>query len=148
MVPKQAARDGEIHIGDQRVRAVKRGRQWVVNEHELAESIVYAVAAETAKQEAKRQADEDYKAHKLNPEGARTSWGGYSVRGEFHFVWSDCAVWRQKSNGQWICNRCWKPASTENNKTECHRCSDWGGCGSDCTLSRLYCEGCGTSMAV
>jgi hypothetical protein len=145
---KQAATDGEVHIGDQRVLAVKHGRQWVVNERALMDSIASAEAAKQAKEEAGRQADEDFKARKLNPQGSRTPWGGYSVRGQFHFVWSDVAVWRQKSNGEWVCNGCWKPASTENNKPECHRCSDWGGCGADCTLSRVYCGGCGTSLAV
>jgi hypothetical protein len=144
---KQAAMYGEVHIGDQRVRAIKRGRQWVVNERELTESIAGAAAAKTAKHEAERQAGEDYEARKLNPKGARTTWGGYSVRGDFHFVWSDYAIMRQRSNGGWVCNRCWEPASTEHDKAECHRCSDWGPCGTDCTLSRIYCQACATSMA-
>ena len=145
---KQAATSGEVHIGGQRVRAVKRGRQWVVNTRELEASIASAQAAKAAKHEAERRAEEDYKARKLNPEGARTSWGGYRVRGEFHFVWSDYRVMRMKSDGGWVCNRCWAPASTEHDKPECHRCSDWSPCGTDCTLSRVHCEGCEKSMTI
>lgn len=42
--------------------------------------------------------------------------------------------------------RQWQPASTENNASECHTCSDWNGCGTDCTLSRVFCAPCGTSL--
>jgi len=94
------------------------------------------------------QADADYDAHKLNPKGARLSWGSYRVHEHFHFVSSDYERIRKRSDGGWICNSCWKPASTENNRPECHTCSDWNGCGTDCTLSRVFCSECGTSLAV
>jgi len=94
------------------------------------------------------QADADYDAHKLNPKGARLSCGSYRVQGDFHFVSSDYERIRKRSDGGWICNACWKPASTENNRPECHTCSDWNGCGADCTLSRVFCSECGTSLAV
>jgi rubrerythrin len=32
---------------------------------------------------------------------------------------------RMHSDGQWYCNKCNKPASTEHKKEECHLCSDW-----------------------
>jgi len=144
---KQAARDGQVHIGEQPLRVVKRGPRWVVNERELTEAIASALAAQTVQLQAERQADDDYKARKLNPAGARTPWGGYRVQGEFHHVWSDYARMQKRSDGDWICNRCWKPASTEHGKPECHRCSNWNGCGTDCTLSRIYCVNCGTSVA-
>ena len=42
---------------------------------------------------------EDYKSHKLHGGSGytiRTEWGGYSIKGEFHFVWSDIEVYRKK----------------------------------------------------
>lgn len=78
---KQAASDGEVHICGQRVRAIRRGRQWVVNSGEREESIAKAEAAKEAEQEALHRADEDYKARKPNPKGARTSWGGLQRAG-------------------------------------------------------------------
>ena len=138
---KEAASTGKVDIAGKNVRAIKR-RAWMLN----AEDFKAALAAARSQRQALHQVDKDYKAGKLRPGGAHTSWGGYSVRGNFHFVWSDEDRVRHKSDGAWICNRCWKAASLEHNKPECHRCSDWSGCGTDCTLSRIYCEACGTSM--
>lgn len=61
---------------------------------------------------------------------------------------SDYERVRKKSDGYWRCNGCKKPAGTEHKGEECHRCSDWGGCGGGCTLSRLFCEKCGTEKQV
>jgi hypothetical protein len=93
------------------------------------------------------QADADYDAHKLNPNGARLSWGSYSMRGGFHFLLSDYQHVRKRSDGGWLCNTCFEPAQMEHDKPECHRCSDWNGCGTDCTLSRIHCKDCGTSLS-
>lgn len=143
---KQAAKSGRVHIAEGTVIAFKRGRRWMVAEPQLEEAIVRAEGHKNAKNESERQAGEDYVARILNPKGARTSWGGYRVHGDFHFVWSDYERMRQRSDGGWTCNRCWKAAGTEHKKPECHTCSDWNGCGTDCTLSRIYCADCGTSM--
>ena len=51
-----------------------------------------------------------------------------------------------RSNGSWYCSGCDAPAVTEHNKPECHTCSDWNGCGQDCTLSKLSCRACGTEQ--
>ncbi len=139
---KQAARSGKVEIADKPVRAVKR-RAWMLD----AQEFEAALAAARTHGQAIQQVDDDYEARKLRPEGARTSWGGYRVHDGFHFVWSTEARIRHDSDGHWVCNGCWKSASTEHDKPECHRCSDWNGCGTDCTLSRIYCERCGTSMA-
>lgn len=55
---------------------------------------------------------------------------------------------RKISDGHWRCNICGKPAAEEHMAEECHRCSDWNGCGGDCTLSRVYCEKCGKEKVV
>jgi hypothetical protein len=111
-----------------------------------AEDFVAALAAARAQRQALRQVDEYYKACSLRPKGARTTWGGYRVRGPFHFVWSDEAHIRHDSDGTWVCNTCWKPAALAHDKPECHRCSDWNGCGTDCTLSGVSWGACGTSL--
>lgn len=55
---------------------------------------------------------------------------------------------RKRSEGAWYCNGCRKPADTEHKKEECHRCSDWNGCGHDCTLSNVICKACGWEETV
>ena len=62
------------------------------------------------------------------------------------FIFQEDAIGRLKkdSDGTWICKACGKPAKTEHNNPECHRCSDWYGCNRDCTLSRVYCTTCAT----
>ena len=75
-----------------------------------------------------------------------TDWGGYRVRRDFHDAWSDYARVTRRSSGSWYCNTCFAPAWDEHRREECHTCQDWGGCGQDCTLSRIYCAGCGTSL--
>lgn len=94
---------------------------------------------------------EDYR-HKIihgnNGDIIHTEFGGYKIYGEFRFVWDDVQRLRRKSNGTWYCNRCQAPAETEHNKQECHLCSDWNGCGEDCTLSKVYCLKCGTSLVI
>lgn len=96
---KQAAKSGRVHIAEGTVIAFKRGRRWMVAEPQLEEAIVRAEGHKNAKNESERQAGEDYVARILNPKGARTSWGGYRVHGDFHFVWSDYERMRQRSDG-------------------------------------------------
>ena len=72
-----------MEIADKHVRAVKR-RAWMLDAAEFEA----ALAAARAQRQAIKQVDDDYEARKLRPEGARMSWGGYRVRGDFHFVWS------------------------------------------------------------
>lgn len=55
---------------------------------------------------------------------------------------------KKRSDGAWYCTGYNKLASTKHEKDECHRCSDWNGCGRDCTLSKIYCEQCGTAQTI
>lgn len=66
---------------------------------------------------------------------------------DFTFKVDEYELMRKKSDGTWYCNPCNQPAETEHNKEECHLCSDWNGCGKDCTLSRIFCKKCGTSKS-
>ncbi|MGD0862064.1 MAG: hypothetical protein ABSA21_04820 [Candidatus Limnocylindrales bacterium] len=69
-------------------------------------------------------------------------------QGEFIEAGSDLQRYRGHSSGSWICAVCNVEAITEHDRAECHRCSDWGGCGRDCTLSRIVCPKCGRDRAM
>jgi rubrerythrin len=68
--------------------------------------------------------------------------------GDFRLVSDPVERYRHRSDGTWFCKTCGTPAETEHEKPECHRCSDWSGCGRDCTLSRVYCSKCGRSRSM
>lgn len=92
-----------------------------------------------------------YKEHRLliGAGGSlETAWGGYSVRADFHLTWYLGSIQNGGGEGSWFCSHCWTRANTEHAKDECHTCSDWGSCGHDCTLSRVFCPTCETSMPV
>jgi len=140
---KQAHRDGEVWLSGVYVAAVKVGNQWTV----AVSDVDGAITAHRNQMAEQHQATADYKAHILHGgDGAivSTDWGGYRVSGAFHFAWNDYKVGTWTSNGVWYCNACFKPAQSEHEREECHTCSDWGGCGRDCTLSRIFCSDCGT----
>jgi hypothetical protein len=139
-----ARQDGTVYMGDVRPRAVKSGGRWYVDPQGVAEAIE-AIAAEAARLRAN---DLAYKNRKLPASGTlQTTWGHVDVSREgFHFVYNERAAALQESAGHWECSSCGKSATTEHNKPECHRCSDWSGCGMDCTLSGVSCKACGTSM--
>jgi hypothetical protein len=40
---------------------------------------------------------------------------------------------------------CGHPAKIQRESEECHLCRDWGGCGGDCKVSRIYCPHCGNA---
>jgi|GEM_PF-4425859 hypothetical protein len=72
-----------------------------------------------------------------------------SVGAKFRFqVASAYERAKKSSDGEWYCTKCNIPASTEHNNKECHRCSDWGSCERDCTLSKVYCEKCKTEKII
>lgn len=140
---------GYILIGGRTIATTKVGRSWTVDAEEFAAAIEAACTHQAVEQRKIAEADGDYEAHRLDPSGrGRLSWGSYYVHGSFHFVSIDYARMRMRSNGGWRCNTCWEPASTEHNKPECYRCSDWSPCDADCTLSRIYCKNCGTSLSM
>jgi hypothetical protein len=52
---------------------------------------------------------------------------------------------RSMGGGSWdsaFCRKCGQKAIALHNKPECHVCSDWNGCGGDCTWSGWRCEKC------
>lgn len=37
-------------------------------------------------------------------------------------------------------------AKIQRDNEECHLCNDWGGCGGDCQVSRIFCPHCGNAQ--
>lgn len=47
----------------------------------------------------------------------------------------------------WLCSHCFKVTEEVNDLSlECHLCSDWNGCNSNCTLVGVRCAPCGTEL--
>jgi hypothetical protein len=144
---KSAQRSGCVSIGGVEVRASKEGSVWCIDEFELTKAIRNQ-RAELAKTERITRDYENGIIHGKTGETIRTTWGGYEIQGKFRFVWSDFRRATKDSYGTWYCNSCNKPADTKHDKPECHLCSDWNGCGKDCTLSEVYCKKCGYCLKI
>lgn len=144
---KSAQEDGKVYIGNTHVSAHKRSGIWHVERREFDE----AIKRHRQSVSHLKKVTEDYRKgiiHGTDGDTIHMEWGGYEIHKNFRFVWSDIQRLRGKSYGTWYCNKCQIPAVTEHNKEECHLCSDWGGCGTDCTLSRVYCSRCGASLDI
>jgi hypothetical protein len=142
---RDALRFGSVSIGDEDLSTFKMGGTWVVREADLD----HAIEAHRASRADVKRITADYAAgilHGHDDETVEMVGGGYLRQDPFHFLWSDYDRGRNRSYGTWYCNRCMEPASTEHNNEECHRCSDWGSCGRDCTLSRVFCAKCDTGF--
>ena len=144
---KSAQQHRRVSIGETDVPAYKHKGIWHVDGKKFAEAIKrHREAIKRLK-----QVTADYAKgiiHGKDGDVVYTEWGGYEIHKDFRFVWSDYERVRKKSYGTWYCNKCNIPAETDHNKKECHLCSDWNGCGRDCTLSKVYCPKCGKSIDV
>ncbi len=96
----------------------------------------------------------DYENRILHSPGRAIDWGSYTVHGRYHVIHNSHAAAYDavKHRGAYedgvICSTCWEHASREYGPDvpECHTCSDWGGCGSNCTrgpLLSVACKPCG-----
>jgi len=142
-----AHRTGYAPFGKTDVPARKVSGSWLVRSEDLAGALEahreYVVSVRRATEDLRRGI-----LHGRDGDSVETEDGGYLRRGAFHFVWSDYEIGRRRSDGTWLCSTCQAPAETEHDRPECHRCSDWGSCGRDCTLSRVYCSNCGVSLVI
>jgi hypothetical protein len=146
---RDAHRSGSVSVDGVHIPARKIGRAWSVDEDELAR----AIDAHRQRIAARKEATIDYSNHVLRGRGGdsiETDWGWYEIRGAFHL-----ASYRSRrpppfggGDECWFCNSCWQTAETEHDREECHRYENWGSCGRDCTLSRVFCAKCGTSLGV
>jgi hypothetical protein len=144
---QSAQRTGSVPIGNVEVPTFKLGNAWYVN----APDLEAAIQSHRDRVASIKQVTDDFGRgvlHGKDGDTAELEDGGYRLRGTFHFAWSSYEIGRKRSNGSWYCSTCMKAAETEWNNPECHRCSDWGDCGRDCRLSRVYCASCGTGFDV
>lgn len=142
---KDAHGRNRVRLGQTDIPAYKLGGRWMVVKEDLQRALV----AHRDHLSLIHNVTVNYENAVLRPElgpTVETEWGGYRIEGDFHFVWSAEQVYRKRSNGAWKCNTCFELAKTEHNREECHRCRDWSDCGNDCTLSRVFCTQCGTSI--
>ena len=124
---KDAQRFGRVFIGGE-LPVHRVGRRWFVWSIDLEA----AIGAHRARLKHRTEITDDYRRgvlHGKKGETIHTDFGGYHVWEPFHFVWNDYEVGRHKSDGSWLCNRCWSYV----------RVSDSG----DGT-----CEGCGLTARV
>jgi hypothetical protein len=139
--------NGNAPIGGTEVPARKRAGAWKV----ASEDVTAAIEGHRRTLGRRRAITDDYGRgvlHGLDGESVLTDWGDYRHRGPFHLARSGYEAARHRSDGAWMCSSCMKAAETEHTRPECHRCSDWGDCRSDCTLSRVFCPTCETSLRV
>lgn len=138
---QSAARQfGSVAFCNLTIPAVKMSGRWQV----AVSDVNRALDACRARRAEVAQRTAEYKAGIIHVEGAVIDWGSYTVRGAFHRL----TILRplEPSESSWRCNSCLELAQTERGGEECHRCRDWGSCGNDCTLTRVSCQACGTSL--
>jgi len=124
---ESAHQEGRVRISSTNVPAYKKKGIWYVNAKEFAKAIKHH--RESVKHLKQVTADYDKGIiYGKNGETTRTEWGGYTIHGNFRFVWSDCERYRKKSDGHWCCNKCNLPAER------------------DYPLSKVYCSKCGASL--
>lgn len=137
-----ANKHGTVSIGDCDVPTHKKNGIWWVEKRKLDQALKSA----HEHQRTITRITKDHDAgilHGKDGDTIQTTWGHYELHGNFRWVVSNHEKATGRSNGTWYCNKCNSPAKTEHEAPECHRCQDWGDCGRDCTLSRIYCELCG-----
>ncbi|MBN1275495.1 hypothetical protein JXA12_04365 [Candidatus Woesearchaeota archaeon] len=140
---KSANARGYVALASTEVPAYKKGREWYVDD-DMVSKAINGHRERMALEE--KYADDLKKGVVYGNDGdmIRFKGGRYSIRGGFRYE-----VFDYKSHavsGVWKCNKCNQPAKLEHNKEECHLCSDWNGCGRDCTLSKVFCELCGAKI--
>lgn len=153
---KSAQRRGEIGFGASRqfvdggstmVPVFKRSNRWFVDPVRFKAAMAECVAVG----EEQRAITAAYDRHELlgaPGETVTTTWGHYYAKGPFHLRHSSRTPSWKGSGNTWVCSTCWSPAPLEHERDECHKCSDWGSCGRDCTLSAAVCSKCGSRIGL
>jgi len=146
---KEAKDHGYIYIGGTQIPARKEKGTWVLNKTAFDRAITSFKNKRVESEKHTRLMMEDYQKrvfHKGIVSISDTKY--YDNRGDFRLEVDTYAQARRDSDGTWYCNTCNIPAETEHNNPECHRCSDWSPCGTDCTLSRVFCSRCGKELII
>jgi hypothetical protein len=146
---KEAKDYGYILIEGTQIPTKKEKGTWILNKADLDRAITSFKNKKAESEKHMQLMMADYQKRVFHP---GTIWISdtkyYNNRGDFRLEVDTYAQARKDSNGTWYCNTCNLPAETEHNNPECHRCSDWSPCGTDCTLSRVYCSRCGKELVI
>lgn len=146
---QQAKNHGSVEIGNTNIPAHKIKGTWFVDSDDFDLAVNDFIRKKAAEKEHARLMMEDFLKGIYHPGKVWISdCSYYENKGDFRLEVDTDQLIRMISNGTWYCNTCNLPAKTEHNNPECHSCADWGGCGSDCTLSRVYCSHCGKSLSI
>ncbi len=146
---QQAKNQGSILIGDTKIPARKIKGTWFVDGADFDRAINVFINQKAAEKERARLMMEDHQKGIFHHGIVWISDCRYYVnKGEFRLEVDIYRLYRNRSDGTWYCNTCNLPAETEHNNPECHVCADWGSCGRDCTLSKVYCSHCGKSLDI
>jgi hypothetical protein len=145
---REAHRSRSVSIGRERIPARKVGGVWSVDDVDLQRCI----DAHRERIASRKAATVDYDNRVLRGgvgDSVEVDWGCYEIRAGFHLALTRSRRPPLEGHGEsWYCSSCWQPARTEHDREECRRCENWSGCGRDCTLSRVFCAKCGSSLAI
>jgi len=146
---KHAKESGSIFIGNKSIPVHKEKGTWWINKDDFDLVVNTIITNRKNEEKAREFTTEQYKKGIFRPGIVYLSdYFYYDNKGDFRLEVDVIRQYRKKSDGVWYCNTCNKPAETEHNNPECHVCADWGGCGKDCTLSRVFCPRCGKSLDI
>lgn len=147
---KWANEEGYISIETVKVPTIKEKGTWYVNRVDFERALTLYKNKHSSEFQKKAQLMmEDHQKGIFHPGKIWITDTKYYVnKGDFRLDIDAYAQARKESHETWFCNTCNKPAKTEHNNPKCQWCSDWDGCGTDCTLSKVYCAKCGKSMQV
>ncbi|MDP3395669.1 MAG: hypothetical protein Q8S57_03225 [Methanoregula sp.] len=147
---KWANEEGYILIENVKIPTIKEKGIWYINRVDFDRALtLYKNKYSSEFQKMAKLMMEDYQNGIFHSGKIWITDSKYYVnKGDFRLDVDAYAQACKASDETWFCNICNIPAKTEHNNPECHRCSDWDGCGTDCTLSKVYCTKCGKSMHV
>jgi hypothetical protein len=146
---KWANKCGYILIANVQVPTVKERGTWYVDQEDFERALTIYRNKESEQQKKIQLMMEDHKNGVFHLGKIWISDSKYyDNKGDFRLEVDAYLRARKESDGIWFCNTCNIPAKTEHNNPECHICSDWNGCGTDCTLSKIYCAKCKKELII
>lgn len=149
----RVARSEALHVAGLRLAVWKKGRAWCTDRAAFDEFLVQVEHELERRRLAEQAADAELRlrqdrvrrlyAHRVLLDDSA---GLYRIVDEHFHAWRVVSLEPYSDwSLSWVCSHCFAPAQYEHGREECHRCSDWSGCGSDCTLSAATCPPCGTA---
>jgi len=145
----QAKKYGTVNIAGTDIPAHKEKGCWWIDLDEYDRAIKESIKRKDEEKERLRLMFQDYQKRIFHPGRIWISdYRYYENSGDFRLEVDIYQASRKDCDGVWYCNTCNLPAETEHNNPECHTCADWGSCGRDCTLSKVYCSHCKKTLII